>query len=154
MGSVARQSAQGEHPMIRKARAVWQGTGKDGKGLLTTDSGILSDTPYTFKTRFESDPGTNPEELIAAAHAGCFSMALAFQLQGAGFTPTELATEAAVTLVQEGGGFKISKSALTLQAQVPNIDRAKFEELARAAEKNCPVSKVLNAEITMDFTLG
>ncbi|HEU4518434.1 MAG TPA: OsmC family protein [Microvirga sp.] len=140
--------------MIRKARAVWQGTGKDGKGLLTTDSGILSDTPYTFKTRFESDPGTNPEELIAAAHAGCFSMALAFQLQGAGFTPTELATEAAVTLVPEGGGFKISKSALTLQAKVPNIDRAKFEELARAAEKNCPVSKVLNAEITMDFTLG
>jgi osmotically inducible protein OsmC len=140
--------------MIRKARAVWQGTGKDGKGRLTTDSGILSDTPYTFKTRFESDPGTNPEELIAAAHAGCFSMALAFQLQGAGFTPTELATEAAVTLVPEGGGFKISKSALTLQAKVPNIDRAKFEELARAAEKNCPVSKVLNAEITMDFTLG
>jgi lipoyl-dependent peroxiredoxin len=140
--------------MIRKARAVWQGTGKDGKGRLTTDSGILSDTPYTFKTRFESDPGTNPEELIAAAHAGCFSMALAFQLQGAGFTPTELATEAAVTLVPEGGGFKISKSALTLQAKVPNIDRAKFKELARAAEKNCPVSKVLNAEITMDFTLG
>ena len=140
--------------MIRKARAVWQGTGKDCKGLLTTDSGILSDTPYTFKTRFESDPGTNPEELIAAAHAGCFSMALAFQLQGAGFTPTELATEAAVTLVPEGGGFKISKSALTLQAKVPNIDRAKFEELARAAEKNCPVSKVLNAEITMDFTLS
>ena len=140
--------------MIRKARAVWQGTGKDGKGRLTTDSGILSDTPYTFKTRFESDPGTNPEELIAAAHAGCFSMALAFQLQGAGFTPTELATEAAVTLVPEGGGFKISKSALTLQAKVPNIDRAKFEELARAAEKNCPVSKVLNAEITMDFTLA
>jgi lipoyl-dependent peroxiredoxin len=140
--------------MIRKARAVWQGTGKDGKGRLTTDSGILSDTPYTFKTRFESDPGTNPEELIAAAHAGCFSMALAFQLQGAGFTPDELATEAAVTLVQEGGGFKISKSALTLQAKVPNIDRAKFEELARAAEKNCPVSKVLNAEITMDFTLS
>jgi osmotically inducible protein OsmC len=140
--------------MIRKARAVWQGTGKDGKGRLTTDSGILSDTPYTFKTRFESDPGTNPEELIAAAHAGCFSMALAFQLQGAGFTPTELATEAAVTLVPEGGGFKISKSALTLEAKVPNIDRAKFEELARAAEKNCPVSKVLNAEITMDFTLS
>ncbi len=140
--------------MIRKARAVWQGTGKDGKGLLTTDSGILSDTPFTFKTRFESDPGTNPEELIAAAHAGCFSMALAFQLQGAGFTPTELATEAAVTLVPEGGGFKISKSALTLQAKVPNIDRVKFEELARAAEKNCPVSKVLNAEITMDFTLS
>ena len=140
--------------MIRKARAVWQGTGKDGKGQLTTDSGILSGTPYTFKTRFESDPGTNPEELIAAAHAGCFSMALAFQLQGAGFTPTELATEAAVTLVQEGGGFKISKSALTLRAKVPNLDDAGFAKIAGEAEKNCPVSKVLNAEITMDFTLA
>jgi osmotically inducible protein OsmC len=141
--------------MIRKARAVWRGTGKEGTGHLTSDSGILSDTPYTFKTRFESEPGTNPEELIAAAHAGCFSMALAFQLQGAGFTPTELATEAAVSLApQDGGGFKITKSALTLRANVPGIDRGKFEELARAAEKNCPVSKVLNAEITMDFTLA
>jgi osmotically inducible protein OsmC len=139
--------------MIRKARAVWQGTGKDGTGHLTVDSGILSRTPYTYKTRFESEPGTNPEELIAAAHAGCFSMALAFQLQGAGFTPTELATEAAVSLVQEGSGFTIDKSALTLRAKVPGIERQKFEELARAAEKNCPVSKVLKAEITMDFTL-
>jgi lipoyl-dependent peroxiredoxin len=140
--------------MIRKATAVWQGTGKDGKGQLTTDSGILSGTPYSFKTRFENERGTNPEELIAAAHAGCFTMALAFQLQGAGITPTELSTEAAVTLEQEGSGFKISKSALTLKANVPGIDRAKFEELARAAEKNCPVSKVLNAEITMNFTLA
>jgi len=140
--------------MIRKARAVWQGTGKDGTGHISTDSGILSKTPYSFKTRFESEPGTNPEELIAAAHAGCFTMALAFQLQGAGATPTELLTEAAVTLVQEGGGFTISKSALTLKATVPGIDKAKFEELARAAEKNCPVSKVLNAEITLDYTLA
>jgi osmotically inducible protein OsmC len=140
--------------MIRKARAVWQGTGKDGTGRLSADSGVLSNTPYTFKTRFETEPGTNPEELIAAAHAGCFSMALAFQLQGAGFTPNELATECAVTLEKEEQGFKISKSALTLRADVPGIDRAKFEELARAAEKNCPVSKVLNAEITMDFTLA
>jgi osmotically inducible protein OsmC len=140
--------------MIRKATAVWQGTGKDGKGQLTTDSGVLSGTPYSFKTRFENERGTNPEELIAAAHAGCFTMALAFQLQGAGITPTELSTEAAVTLEQEGSGFKISKSALTLKANVPGIDRAKFEELARAAEKNCPVSKVLNAEITMNFTLA
>jgi osmotically inducible protein OsmC len=138
----------------REASAHWQGAGKDGTGTLTTGSGTLRATPYSFHTRFEDGAGTNPEELIAAAHAGCFSMALAFQLQGAGFTPTELATEAAVTLVPEGGGFKISKSALTLQAKVPNIDRAKFEELARAAEKNCPVSKVLNAEITMDFTLS
>src|SRR3712207_8148834 len=112
--------------MIRKARAVWQGTGKDGTGRLTADSGVLSNTPYTFKTRFESEPGTNPEELIAAAHAGCFTMALAFQLQNAGVTPQELATECAVSLVQEGGGFKISKSALTLRANVPGVDRAKF----------------------------
>jgi osmotically inducible protein OsmC len=140
--------------MIRKARAVWQGTGKDGNGQLSSDSGVLSSTPYSFKTRFENERGTNPEELIAAAHAGCFSMALAFQLQGAGFTPTELATEAAVSLEPEGSGFRISRSALTLHANVPGIDRSKFEELARAAEKNCPVSKVLNAEITMDFTLA
>jgi osmotically inducible protein OsmC len=106
-----------ETSMIRKARAVWRGAGKDGTGHLTSDSGVLRDTPYTFKTRFESEPGTNPEELIAAAHAGCFSMALAFQLQGAGFTPTELATECAISLAQEGGGFKITKSALTLRAQ-------------------------------------
>ena len=139
--------------MIRKARAVWRGTGKDGDGDLTTDSGVLSGTPYSFKTRFESEKGTNPEELIAAAHAGCFTMALAFQLQGAGFPPAELATEAAVSLEKEGQGFRIAKSALTLKAQVPGIDRQKFEELARAAEKNCPVSKVLNAEITMEWTL-
>jgi osmotically inducible protein OsmC len=140
--------------MIRKARAVWQGTGKDGNGRLTSDSGVLSNTPYSFKMRFENEPGTNPEELIAAAHAGCFSMALAVQLQNAGFTPNELATECAVSLTKEEGGFRISKSALTLRADVPGIDRAKFEELARAAEKNCPVSKVLNADITMDFTLA
>ena len=140
--------------MIRKARSVWQGTGKDGSGRLTADSGVLSNTPYGFKTRFETEPGTNPEELIAAAHAGCFNMALAFQLQNAGFTPNELATECAVSLEKEGGGFKISKSALTLRADVPGIDRAQFEELARSAEKNCLVSKVLNAEITMDFTLA
>ena len=140
--------------MIRKARAVWRGTGKDGDGWLTTDSGVLSGTAYSFRTRFEDEKGTNPEELIAAAHAGCFTMALAFQLQGAGFTPTELSTEAAVSLEKEGQGFRISRSALTLKAQVPGIDRPKFEELARAAEKNCPVSKVLNAEITLDWTLG
>ena len=140
--------------MIRKARAVWQGTGKDGTGHLSADSGVLSSTPYSFKTRFESERGTNPEELIAAAHAGCFTMALAFQLQGAGFEPTELSTEAAVTLVKEGEGFKISKSALTLTAQVPDIEPQKFADLAKAAEKGCPVSKVLNAEITLDYTLA
>lgn len=140
--------------MIRKARAVWRGAGRDGNGDLTTDSGVLSSTPYSFKTRFENEPGTNPEELIAAAHAGCFTMALAFQLQNAGFTAEELATEAAVTVEQEAGGFTIKKSALTLRAKVPGVDRGKFEELARTAEKTCPVSKVLNAEITMDFELA
>src|SRR3982750_2322095 len=121
--------------MIRKGRAVWRGTGKDGTGELTTHSGVLPGTPSPIKTRFESEPGTNPEELIAAAHAGCFTMALAFQLQGAGFTPTELATEAVVSLDKDGEGFKVTKSALTLRATVPDIDRGKFEELARAAEK-------------------
>jgi lipoyl-dependent peroxiredoxin len=140
--------------MNRKAKAVWQGTGKDGTGHLSTDSGVLSSTPFSYKTRCENEKGTNPEELIAAAHAGCFTMALAFQLQGAGFTPTELSTESVVSLDKDGDGFKITRSALTLTAKVPGIDRAKFEELARAAEKNCPVSKVLNAEITMDFTLA
>ncbi|MET0272698.1 MAG: OsmC family protein [Phenylobacterium sp.] len=140
--------------MIRKARATWRGTGRDGEGDLTTDSGVLETTPYSYKTRFESQKGTNPEELIAAAHAGCFTMALAFQLQTAGFPPTGLATEAAVSLDPDGQGFKISKSALTLKATVPGIDPAKFDELAKAAEKNCPVSKLLNAEITLDATLG
>src|SRR5690349_7886124 len=116
--------------MNRKARAAWRGTGRDGNGDLTTDSGVLSQTPYSFKTRFESEPGTNPEELIAAAHAGCFTMALAFQLQTAGFTPDELSTEAVVSLDPDAGGFKISKSALTLRAKIPGIDKAKFDELA------------------------
>ncbi len=140
--------------MIRKANAVWRGTGRDGNGELSSASGVLSSTPYSFRTRFEDQPGTNPEELIAAAHAGCFTMALAFQLQAAGFTPTELRTEAAVTLEKDGDGFKISRSALTLEAQIPGIDQAKFDELARAAEKGCPVSKVLNAEITLSATLN
>lgn len=140
--------------MIRKARAVWRGTGRDGTGDLTTDSGVLSNTPYSYKTRFESERGTNPEELIAAAHAGCFTMALAFQMQAAGVTPTELATEAAVTLEPEGQGFRISRSALTLRANAPGLDEAKFMELAHAAEMNCPVSKVLNAEITLDAKLS
>jgi lipoyl-dependent peroxiredoxin len=139
--------------MIRKAKAVWHGTGRAGDGNLTTDSGVLEGTPYSFRTRFENEKGTNPEELIAAAHAGCFTMALAFQLQAAGFTPTELTTEAAVTLEPEGQGFRISRSALTLRAQVPNLDAAKFAELAGDAEKNCPVSKVLNAAITLDAKL-
>jgi osmotically inducible protein OsmC len=140
--------------MIRKAKAVWNGTGRDGKGRLSTDSGVLADTPYSFRTRFENEKGTNPEELIAAAHAGCFTMALAFQLQTAGYTPTELSTEAAVTLEPEGQGFRISRSALTLRATVPNLDEATFQRLAGDAEKNCPVSKVLNAQITLDAKLA
>jgi osmotically inducible protein OsmC len=139
--------------MIRKAKAVWRGTGRDGDGDLTSDSGILAETPYSFRTRFENEKGTNPEELIAAAHAGCFTMALAFQLQGAGYTPTELATEAAVSLDPDGAGFKITKSTLTLSAEVPGLDRETFDRLASEAEKNCPVSRVLNAEITLNATL-
>ena len=140
--------------ILRNATAVWSGAGKDGRGTLTTQSGSLREAPYSFAKRFGEEQGTNPEELIAAAHAGCFTMALAFQLQGAGVTPTELETEAAVSLDKDGQGFTITKSALTLRAQVPGIERAKFEELARAAEKNCPVSKLLRAEITLDWTLG
>jgi osmotically inducible protein OsmC len=139
--------------MIRKAKAVWRGTGRAGDGDLSTDSGVLDKTPYSFRTRFENEKGTNPEELIAAAHAGCFTMALAFQLQTAGYTPTELSTEAAVSLEAEGSGFRISRSALTLRAKVPNLDEATFSRLAKDAELNCPVSKVLKAEITLDAKL-
>ena len=139
--------------MIRKAKAAWRGTGRDGDGDLTTESGLLSEAPYSYRTRFENQKGTNPEELLAAAHAGCFTMALAFQLQAAGYTPTELVTEAAVTLEPEGAGFRISRSALTLTAEVPGLDKATFDKLAGDAEKNCPVSKVLNAEVTLAATL-
>jgi osmotically inducible protein OsmC len=139
--------------MIRKAKAVWRGSGRSGSGDLTTDSGVLARTPYSFKIRFEDEKGTNPEELIAAAHAGCFTMAVAFQLQGAGYTATELSTEAAVTLESEEQGFRIARSALTLRAKVPNIDDPTFAKLARDAEKTCPVSRVLNAAITLDAKL-
>ena len=139
--------------MIRKARAAWRGAGRDGDGDLTTDSGILKETPYSYRTRFENQPGTNPEELIAAAHAGCFTMALAFQLQAAGYTPTELTTEAAVSLDPADGGFKITKSALTLKADVPGLDQETFKKLAEAAEKGCPVSQLMKTEITLDATL-
>lgn len=137
----------------RKAKAEWQGTGKEGKGALTSTSGVLSATPFGFNTRFGDAKGTNPEELIAAAHAGCFSMALAFALSGASFTPTRIATSAAVTVETEGSGFKISKSALDLEAEVPNITKEQFEKIAQGAKANCPVSKVLNAEITLDWKL-
>jgi lipoyl-dependent peroxiredoxin len=140
--------------ITRTARAEWQGTGKEGKGTLTTQSGVLSATPYGYNTRFGDQKGTNPEELVGAAHAGCFAMALAFGLQGAGFTPTRLAVSAAVTIEPEGAGFKISKSALKLEATVPNIARDQFQKLAEGAKAGCPVSKVLNAEITLDWQLA
>jgi osmotically inducible protein OsmC len=139
--------------MIRKARAIWRGSGRDGNGDLSTDSGVLANTPYSFRTRFESEKGTNPEELLAAAHAGCFTMALAFRLQQAGYTPTELNTEAAVILQQDKESFRISRSALTLRASVPNLDPDTFARLAQDAEQNCPVSRVLRAEITLDAKL-
>jgi osmotically inducible protein OsmC len=139
--------------MIRKATAHWRGTGRDGSGTLSTDSGVLSNSPYSFRTRMENEKGTNPEELIAAAHAGCFTMAVAFGLQAGGYTPTDVTTEAAVTLEREGQGYRISRSALTLRASVPNLSNEEFIRLAQDAEKNCPVSKVLNAEITLDAKL-
>ncbi|HSV03724.1 MAG TPA: OsmC family protein [Phenylobacterium sp.] len=139
--------------MIRKANAIWTGSGRDGTGRLTTASGVLSDSPYGYRTRFENEPGTNPEELIAAAHAGCFAMALAFAMQGAGVTPQELRVEAAVDIEQEGQGFRITRSALTLRARVAGLDEGKFSELANGAKQNCPVSKVLNAEISLDAKL-
>jgi osmotically inducible protein OsmC len=123
--------------MIRKARALRRGSGCAGNGDLSSDSGVLANTPYSFRTRFENEKGTNPGELIAAAHAGCFAMALAFRLQGAGFTPTELNTEAVVTLEQDKEGFRISRSALTLRASIPNLDQHRFARLAQDAEQNC-----------------
>jgi lipoyl-dependent peroxiredoxin len=139
--------------MIRKAKAVWRGTGRTGGGKLSTESAVLVETPYSFRTRFENEKGTNPEELIAAAHAGCFSMTLAFVMEGAGCTPTELNVEAAVAIEREGQGFRISQSALTLRAKVPGLDEVAFARMVGDAEKNCPVSKVLNAAITLDAKL-
>jgi osmotically inducible protein OsmC len=140
--------------ITRTARAEWQGTGKEGKGSLSTQSGVLSTTPFGFNTRFGDTKGTNPEELIAAAHAGCFSMALAFALTSAGFTPTRIATSAAVTIEPDAGGFRISKSALKLEAKVPGITREQFQKVAEGAKAGCPVSKVLKAEVTLDWQLA
>lgn len=137
----------------RHASAEWAGTGKEGTGSLTTQSATLKDTPYSYTARFGDGKGTNPEELIAAAHAGCFSMATAFQLTGAGHPPETLHTEATLSMEQEEGGFKISAVHLVLKAKVPGIEPAKFQELVAAAKAGCPVSKVLNATITLDATL-
>jgi len=139
--------------MQRKAGAVWKGGLKDGKGTLTTESGVLRATPYSFSTRFEGVKGTNPEELIAAAHAGCFSMALSAELGKAGLTPDTISTEAAITLEKKDQGFTITKSHLEVTGKVPGADQAKFQEIANAAKKGCPVSRVLNAEITMTARL-
>jgi osmotically inducible protein OsmC len=140
--------------MQRKANARWQGTAKEGSGTLSVQSGTLQDVPYTFKARFGDGKGTNPEELIAAAHAGCFTMALSFSLNNAGFTADAIDTEAQLTLDQVPGGFSITAIHLTTRARVPNIDAAKFGEIAAGAKANCPVSKVLNATITLDATLA
>lgn len=136
--------------MRRNATAVWNGTGKDGKGHLTTQSTVLNQTQYSFNTRFADGIGTNPEELVAAAHAGCFSMKLAFNLQAAGFVADELHTDCAITL--ENGA--ITSSILTLIAKIPNIEAEKFAELVADAEANCPISKLLNTSISVTYTLN
>jgi osmotically inducible protein OsmC len=137
--------------MTSTATAVWNGSGKEGKGTMSTNSGVLSNAHYTFKTRFEGgEAGTNPEELMAAAHAGCFSMKLSFVLGAAGFTPDSIETGCAVTI--ENGA--ITKSALTTKAKVPGITAEKFAECAAEAKANCPVSKAYNCEITLDASLA
>jgi len=141
--------------MIRKAKAVWRGTGRTGSGDLSTDSGVLAQTPYSFKTRFENEKGTNPEELIAAAHAGCFSMALSNALSQAGHPPTSVATTATVHLDKVAEGFGITRIDLDTVGVVPGMDEADFEKHAQAAKAGCPVSKALAAvEISLTARLG
>jgi lipoyl-dependent peroxiredoxin len=139
--------------MQRKASAVWKGGLKDGKGTISATSGVLSNTPYSFGTRFENTPGTNPEELIAAAHAGCFSMALSAQLGNAGFTPETINTTATLTLEKLESGFTITTVHLDVVGRVPKADNAAFQQAAENAKSGCPVSKVLNAKITMSAKL-
>jgi osmotically inducible protein OsmC len=136
--------------MIRNATAVWHGSGKEGKGTLTSQSGILKESNYGFKSRFEDGPGTNPEELVAAAHAGCFTMKLSFVLGEAGFTPDSLETKCDITF--ENGA--VTKSHLTVKGSVPGISAEKFSECVKDAEQNCPISKLLNTEISSEATLG
>ncbi|HEV2478487.1 MAG TPA: OsmC family protein [Puia sp.] len=140
--------------MKRTATAVWNGSGKDGKGNLTTQSTTLSKAQYSYKTRFEDGVGTNPEELIAAAHAGCFAMALAFGLQGAGITPDSLEVTATVTLDVSSGTPTITESHLDLKAKIPGITNEKFQEFAKGAEQGCPVSRVLKAQVSLTATLA
>jgi len=139
--------------MKRNASAVWNGDLKTGKGTLSAPGGVLNNTPYSFTSRFENGPGTNPEELIAAAHAGCFTMALSAFLGGAGFTPQELSTRATLSFDQVDGNWTITSIHLDLTGRVPGIDAAKFEEIANNAKANCPVSRVLKAEITLSLRL-
>ncbi|HEV8284740.1 MAG TPA: OsmC family protein [Chitinophagaceae bacterium] len=136
--------------MKRSATANWKGSGKEGKGTVTADSGVLSGIPISYRTRFEEVQGTSPEELVAAAHAGCFSMKLSFVLGAAGFTPDNIDTKCTITL--EGGA--ITESHLVVKASVPNIDEAKFNECAAEAKANCPISKLLNTNVTMEATLA
>ncbi len=140
--------------MKQKASAHWQGSLKEGSGTLSTGSGALVDKPYSFKTRFEGEQGTNPEELIGAAHAGCFSMAFSMILGQAGFTAEAIDTAATITLEPKDGGFAITASHLDLTARIPGIDDATFQDLAAKAKAGCPVSKLLNAAITLDARLG
>ena len=139
--------------MVKKAWAVWKGGIKDGGGTLSTETGVLKEAPYGFRSRFENGPGTNPEELIGAAHAGCFSMALSLMLGEAGLTPERIETHAAVTFDKAGGGFEITSSHLSVVAKIPGADRAKFDEIANKAKAGCPVSKLMKAKITMEATL-
>ena len=139
--------------MKRNASAVWKGGLKDGTGTISSDSGVLADTQYSFSTRFENGKGTNPEELIAAAHAGCFSMALSAQLGTMGLTPSEIRTSAAVSLEKVGEGFAITAVHLTVKAKIPGADQAQFQTATNNAKAGCPVSKVLNATITLDAAL-
>ena len=139
--------------MKRKANARWQGTAKEGSGTLTTQSGVLNETPYSFVARFGDGKGTNPEELIAAAHAGCFTMALSFMLNGAGFTADAIDTEANLTMDQVNGAWTVTGIHLMTRARVPKVDAAKFSELASNAKANCPISRLLNATITLDAAL-
>lgn len=140
--------------ITRTATARYEGLGKEGRGHISSQSGVLEDTPYGFNTRFGEEKGTNPEELIAASHSACFTMALAFALAGAGFTDGTLETTAKVKLDKEGEGFKVSRSDLELKASVPGISADQFAEIAAGAKANCPISKLLNAEITLTHTLS
>ena len=139
--------------MQRKASAHWSGGLKDGKGTLSAPSGVLNNTPYSFATRFESQPGTNPEELVAAAHAGCFSMALSAQLGSAGITAQSIDTTATVTLEKQESGFAVTSSHLQVKVKATGADKARFDQAAKNAEEGCPISKLLKAKITMDAQL-